>query len=311
MDSEAGFIDNFVIDDQDWTIRYLVVRLGKHVNSRRVMVDPHLVDSISWENHERLDSLAERIDSDDATSSSLQFDDVTKRQPYDLSAQFGIRTGRVGGEDVHFCCNHMLEFSGLRDARESRPMLQKTAEYALRAIVCLAQNPQSPQSADRLAAVTQIPRRYLHRVLQQMVQEGLVRSQPGPNGGYSLNRPAKKIKLIDVINAFGPLDRIRKCPLGLKSHTGLVRFIKNWTKPTLRLKRLSPGSRSPRFSRSRANTFRFANAANLGSARISHASAFDSSLPPETVTSSTIQTDFNFQQRLRKTEVLSCNLHSL
>lgn len=100
-------------------------------------------------------------------------------------------------------------------------MLQKTAEYALRAVVCLAQEPDSPQSADRVAAVTRIPRRYLYKVLQQMVQEGLVRSQAGPNGGYSLARPAEEIKLIDVINVFGPLERMRTCPLGLKSHTGL------------------------------------------------------------------------------------------
>lgn len=51
LDNEVGFIDNFVVDDQDWRVRYLVVRLGKHRNSRRVMVDPHLVDSISWESH--------------------------------------------------------------------------------------------------------------------------------------------------------------------------------------------------------------------------------------------------------------------
>lgn len=100
-------------------------------------------------------------------------------------------------------------------------MLQKTAEYALRAVVCLAQNPESAQSADCMAEVTQIPRRYLHRVLQHLVREGLVRSQPGPNGGYSLVKPAEKIRLIDVVDSFGSIERIRKCPLGLKSHKGL------------------------------------------------------------------------------------------
>lgn len=100
-------------------------------------------------------------------------------------------------------------------------MLQKTAEYALRATVYLAQNPDAPRSADKVAAATRIPRRYLHRVLQQMVQAGLVQSQPGPGGGYSLARRAEEIPLIDVVNASGPIDRIRKCPLGLKSHTGL------------------------------------------------------------------------------------------
>ncbi len=51
LDSEVGRIDNFVVDDQDWIIRYLVVRLGRYDDSRRVMVDPHLVDAISWQNH--------------------------------------------------------------------------------------------------------------------------------------------------------------------------------------------------------------------------------------------------------------------
>lgn len=51
LDSEVGFIDNVIVDDRNWTVRYLVVRLGKPLDSRRVMVDPHLVDSISWENH--------------------------------------------------------------------------------------------------------------------------------------------------------------------------------------------------------------------------------------------------------------------
>jgi Rrf2 family protein len=72
-----------------------------------------------------------------------------------------------------------------------------------------------------MAEATQIPRRYLHRVLQQLAQAGLVRSQPGPNGGYSLVKAAEKIKLIDVVAAFGSIERIRKCPLGLKSHKGL------------------------------------------------------------------------------------------
>lgn len=100
-------------------------------------------------------------------------------------------------------------------------VLQKTAEYALRAVVYLAQNAESPQSADRVAEVAQIPRRYLHRVLQRMVQAGLVRSQPGPNGGYALAKAPEAIRLIDVIDAFGSIERIRRCPLGLKSHRGL------------------------------------------------------------------------------------------
>jgi Rrf2 family protein len=100
-------------------------------------------------------------------------------------------------------------------------MLSKTAEYALRVAVCLAQSPDKTASADELAEVTKIPRRYLHKVVQDLAREGLVRSQPGPGGGYAIVRPPKKITILDVVNAVAPLERIRHCPLGLTSHTRL------------------------------------------------------------------------------------------
>ena len=63
-------------------------------------------------------------------------------------------------------------------------MLPKTAEYALRATVCLGRDPKHTESADRLAEQTKVPRRYLHKVLQDLIKAKLVRSQPGPGGGY-------------------------------------------------------------------------------------------------------------------------------
>lgn len=100
-------------------------------------------------------------------------------------------------------------------------MLPKTAEYALRATVWLARDPEQTNSADQIASRTKVPRRYLHLVLQDLVQAGLVRSQPGPGGGYALDRDPEKISILDVVNAVGSLERIRKCPLGLTSHTKL------------------------------------------------------------------------------------------
>jgi Rrf2 family protein len=100
-------------------------------------------------------------------------------------------------------------------------MLSKTAEYALRAAVWLAQEPGEPASADKLAEVTKVPRRYLHKVLQDLTRAKLVRSQPGPGGGYSLARSPEKVTILDVVSATAPLERIRHCPLGLSSHTKL------------------------------------------------------------------------------------------
>jgi len=100
-------------------------------------------------------------------------------------------------------------------------MLPKTAEYALRAVVWLGRTGDQTESADHLAENTQVPRRYLHTVLQELVRAKLVRSQPGPGGGYALARPTQKITILDVVNAVAPLERICRCPLGLRSHTRL------------------------------------------------------------------------------------------
>lgn len=100
-------------------------------------------------------------------------------------------------------------------------MLSKTAEYALRATVWLARDPGRTESAERLAGAIRVPRRYLHKVLQDLVEAGLIRSQPGPGGGYTLSRDPATISILDVIEAVDPIERILGCPLGLETHTSL------------------------------------------------------------------------------------------
>lgn len=100
-------------------------------------------------------------------------------------------------------------------------MISKTAEYALRAVASLAAKQPGASSANELAGQTNIPRRYLHRVLQDLIESELVRSRPGPGGGYELVEEADKVTILDVINAVDPIERIRSCPLGLPSHTDL------------------------------------------------------------------------------------------
>ena len=104
-------------------------------------------------------------------------------------------------------------------------MLSKTAEYALRAVMFLAEQDKAcdkrSSSADEIARGTQVPRRYLNRVLQDLVSAQLAESRCGPRGGYELGMPANEITILDVVNAVTPLQRITSCPLGLKSHTSL------------------------------------------------------------------------------------------
>ncbi|HBJ39002.1 MAG TPA: Rrf2 family transcriptional regulator [Planctomycetaceae bacterium] len=100
-------------------------------------------------------------------------------------------------------------------------MISKTAEYALRAIACLSTNPGAAFSADVLAARSKVPRRYLHRVLQDLVSAEIVRSRPGPGGGYELVIDIERLNILDIVNAVSPIERIKSCPLGLPFHITL------------------------------------------------------------------------------------------
>lgn len=96
-------------------------------------------------------------------------------------------------------------------------MFSMTVEYALRAAVFLAETP-GLQTAQRIAAATKVPERYLAKVLQILAEKGLLSSQRGPSGGFELGRPPAKITLLDVVSVVEPIQRIRACPIDLPEH---------------------------------------------------------------------------------------------
>jgi Rrf2 family transcriptional regulator, nitric oxide-sensitive transcriptional repressor len=96
-------------------------------------------------------------------------------------------------------------------------MISQTAEYALRAIVYLADQGE-PQTTQRIAEATRVPAGYLSKVMQSLARGGLVHSQRGLHGGFNLLRPPEKLTVWEVVDAVDPIQRIRTCPLGLKSH---------------------------------------------------------------------------------------------
>jgi Rrf2 family protein len=100
-------------------------------------------------------------------------------------------------------------------------MISQTAEYALRVVVYLASRPDVAQTTQQIAAVTRVPAGYLSKVMQGLSKAGLVQSQRGLHGGFTLAVAADKLTVYDVIQAVDPLRRIESCPLGLKGHISL------------------------------------------------------------------------------------------
>ncbi len=84
-------------------------------------------------------------------------------------------------------------------------IITQTAEYALRAMVCLASAGPEALTSQQVAERTGVSQGYLVKVLQRLCRNGLVLSQRGPHGGFVLSRAADQINLLDVINAVDPL----------------------------------------------------------------------------------------------------------
>ena len=101
-------------------------------------------------------------------------------------------------------------------------MISQTVEYALRAIVTIAQHKGATCTARKVADIAQIPTAYLSKLMQNLVRGGLVHSQRGLNGGFVLARDPKDITIWEVVDVIEPLKRIERCPLGLKSHASAL-----------------------------------------------------------------------------------------
>ena len=72
--------------------------------------------------------------------------------------------------------------------------------HALRAVAFLAtRGLDEPVQGQALARKVKVPAPYLAKVLAQLARGGVVSASRGVKGGYRLARPARDIRLIDVV----------------------------------------------------------------------------------------------------------------
>ena len=88
--------------------------------------------------------------------------------------------------------------------------ISKTAEYGLLAVEYVAKN-----SKDGLVTTSSvskeygIPKIYLSRIMQELVRANIMESKRGPNGGYTLARPAEEITMLEIVETLdGSLDHM-------------------------------------------------------------------------------------------------------
>jgi Rrf2 family protein len=84
--------------------------------------------------------------------------------------------------------------------------IPRKIEYALRAMIHLADNPEGVARGSEIARAEHIPKYYLEKVIRDLMRGGLVRARRGPGGGYQLARTPESISFRDVIEAVeGPI----------------------------------------------------------------------------------------------------------
>ena len=97
-------------------------------------------------------------------------------------------------------------------------MFSQTVEYALRAMVVLADADGEPRTTQQIANRSQVPADYLSKVMQALGRAGFVSAQRGKNGGFTLIQDSADLSILDIINAVDPIRRIERCPLGIPQH---------------------------------------------------------------------------------------------
>ena len=89
--------------------------------------------------------------------------------------------------------------------------LLTSTDFALRVLMRLSATPDTHASTDELARELIISRHHLHKIVQYLTEAGLVRTIRGARGGVMLARPAREIKVGDVIRSHEQDQALVEC----------------------------------------------------------------------------------------------------
>jgi len=94
-------------------------------------------------------------------------------------------------------------------------VLSQTCEYALRATTFIAHHAgEEPVLAKDVAEYTDVPLKYLQKILRDLVRVGVLVSARGIGGGFQLSRPPAQVYLVDVLRPFEDTSQQMSCPFG-------------------------------------------------------------------------------------------------
>lgn len=97
-------------------------------------------------------------------------------------------------------------------------MFSKSTEYALRAVIYIAQkgSEEKKLGLDEISKAIDSPASFTAKILQQLTKDNkVVSSVRGPNGGFYITDKAKKLPVRAVLEAMEEDEVLEKCVLGL------------------------------------------------------------------------------------------------
>ncbi len=90
-------------------------------------------------------------------------------------------------------------------------LLNKKTDYAIRALLVLAEKKDSFLSVREVSKNQNIPYQFLRRILQELIKNKLVDSREGGKGGFKISKNPDLINLVDVIKIFQGNIQLVEC----------------------------------------------------------------------------------------------------
>jgi Rrf2 family iron-sulfur cluster assembly transcriptional regulator len=92
-------------------------------------------------------------------------------------------------------------------------MLSNTSKYAIRAVIYLAlyASPTKKIGIKSISEELEIPSPFLGKILQLLAKHQVLESTKGPNGGFTLKKPALDISLMEIVEIIDGSDSFNQC----------------------------------------------------------------------------------------------------
>ncbi len=92
-------------------------------------------------------------------------------------------------------------------------MLSNTSKYAIRAVIFLAlyATPEKKKGLKEISGELGIPSPFLGKILQVLSKQQILDSTKGPNGGFTLKKPALDISVMEIVEIIDGTDVFNQC----------------------------------------------------------------------------------------------------